>query len=88
MKRPRPRGTPITPARIRGWLEVFRFYRHPPLEPAIQQWLKRFSKADLDVAGRVLDCVEVVSEQKILIGYRQALQQLDGWNKNPARRRG
>ena len=88
MKRPRPRGTSIMPARIAGWIEVFRFYRHPPNEPAIQQWLNRFSKADRDVAARVLDCIQVVSEQEILMGYRHALQQVDGWNIDSARRRG
>ena len=88
MKRPHPRCTPISPARIAKWLGVFRFYRHPPNEPAIQQWLNRFSKADRDVAARVLDCVRVVSEQKTLMGYRHALQQLVGWNIDPALRRG
>ena len=88
MKQPHRRGTPISPARSAEWLNVFRFYRHPPDEPAIQQWLNRFSKADQDVAARVLDCVQVVSDQEILTGYRDALQQLVGWNIDPTLRRG
>ena len=88
MKQPKQRGTRISPARIAEWLEVFRFYRHLPNELAIQQWLNRFSKADRDVAARVLDCVTVVSAREALMGYRHALQQLEGWNVEPALRRG
>ncbi len=88
MKQPRRRRSPITRERIDGWLAVFRFYRHPPTEPSIEQWLGRFTNADRDVAARVLDCVQVVSEQEILIGYRNALQRVEGWNIDPARRSG
>ena len=88
MNRPNRRGKAISPERIARWIEVFRYYRHPPDERAIQQWLDRFSKAHRDIAARVLDCVQVVTEQQILVGYRNALPNLAGWDMDPACRRG
>ena len=88
MKRPHRRGTAISPKRIAEWIEVGRFYRHPLDVVSIQHWLKRFSKADLDIAARVSDCVQVVSEQQIHLGYRDALRRLRDWDVDPVRRRG
>lgn len=88
MKRPYNRGTAISQERIEEWIEVGGFYRHPPRAPAIQEWLRRFATADRDIAARILDCVQVVSEQKIHVGYRNGLRKLKGWNINPARRTG
>jgi hypothetical protein len=88
MKRPHPRGTQISPQRTAAWLEAFRFYRHPRDGAAILRWLNRFSRADRDLAARVLDCVQVVSEQETLRGYRNALQQLEGWSRDSALRNG
>jgi hypothetical protein len=88
MKRPHPRGMRVTPQRTAEWLKVFRFYRHPPNEPEVLRWLSRFSKADRDLAARLLDCVQVVSERETLTGYRNALQQLEGWSTDPDLRNG
>ena len=55
---------------------------------AIRQWLKLFSNADQDIAARLLDCVQVVSEQEIHSGYRRVLGRLRDWDINPVRRRG
>ena len=41
-----------------------------------------------DVAARVLDCVEVISEREIQQGYRAALSSLSAWNIDPAVRTG
>lgn len=88
MKRPHRRGTAISPKRIAEWIEVGRVYRLPPDVAAIRQWLNRFSRGDQDIAARVLDCVQIVSEQEIHLGYRKALEGLRDWDINPARRRG
>ncbi len=83
MKRPLRRGTALSNKRIAGWIEDGRFYRHPPDASAITEWLEQFSKSDQDVAARLLDCVQVVSEQIIHVGYRSALNNLMGWHINP-----
>jgi hypothetical protein len=74
--------------RFNSWLERFRFYRHPPDRPAIEGWLARFAPDDRDLAARILDCVEVIPELRIHVGYRQALSSLPGWHKNKQDRDG
>jgi hypothetical protein len=88
MKLPKPRGTAIDETRLDEWDRTFRFYREPPTNAAIEQWLARFRPADRDAAARVLDCVEVISESKIQEGYKTALQSIAGWHKNAASREG
>ncbi|WP_298242769.1 hypothetical protein [uncultured Bradyrhizobium sp.] len=88
MKLPKPRGTAIDEARLHEWDQQFRFYRHPPNADTVKAWLARFKVADQDVAARILDCVEVVSEARIQEGYKSALASLNGWHKSPASREG
>lgn len=88
MREPGAPGSPISGERKRAWLSRFRFYRQPPDEAAIDVWMARFRSADRDVAARILDCVEVVSEAEIQDGYRAALAGLPGWLPNQAQRTG
>lgn len=88
MKHPAARGTPISPARIKAWLKEFKFYRTAPDEEAIEAWLSLFANDHRDLAARILDCVHVVSDQKILSGYRNALKQLKGWDPDAKKRKG
>jgi hypothetical protein len=37
-------------ARVRGWLDRFRFYRNPPDQSRIEDWLSQFEEKDLAVA--------------------------------------
>jgi hypothetical protein len=82
MKAPAPRGTPLDQARVNEWIRQFRFYRDSPHEAEIITWLNRFRGPDREVASRVLDCVEVISERSIQEGYRQALAAMPGWNRD------
>ncbi|SRR6266436_708685 len=88
MRAPRQRGAPIDKHRIGEWIGRFRFYRAPPDEPAIVAWLARFGDADKDLAARILDCVEVISEATIQKAYKQALESVEGWHRDGAQRDG
>lgn len=88
MRRPSPPGADVSPARLGSWLGRFRFYRHPPDEAAVRSWIASFRVGDRDVAARILDCVEVVSETEIHEGYRVALRGLPGWSPDAATRNG
>jgi hypothetical protein len=78
----------VSEERLTSWLERFRFYREPPDKIAIERWLERFSEAHRDVAARVLDSVEILSEREILNAYRTMLSGLPNWNIDPRQRRG
>ena len=47
-----------------------------------------FQVGDRDLAARILDCVEVMSEATIQQGYRDALNSLPGWHLDQAQREG
>lgn len=88
MKQPAARGTPVSPERIKAWLKEFKFYRTAPDEEAVGSWLSLFSNNHRDLAARILDCVHVVSDEKVLRGYRAGLKQLKGWHSDRRQRRG
>lgn len=88
MRRPEDRNTPIDSERLLGWERRFRFYRAPPGQEEINNWLARFSDEDRDAAARILDCVDVISEATIQQGYKEALKSIEGWHKSAAKRDG
>ena len=88
MRAPKQRGAPIDVARISSWESRFRYYRASPGGAEINRWLARFNGNDQDLAARVLDCVEVISELKIHEGYKETLDSIDGWHKRAADREG
>src|SRR6266851_3071123 len=88
MKPPAARGTPVSPDRIKAWLKEFKFYRTVPDEDTVEEWLRLFANKHRDVAARILDCVQVVSDAKILGGYRNALKHMKGWDSDPTKRKG
>jgi hypothetical protein len=88
MRRPCAPGTDISVGRLGTWLNRFRFYRQPPDEVADKSWIASFRVGDRDVAARILDCVEVVSESEIHKGFRVALGGLPGWSPDPKARVG
>lgn len=80
----------MTPQRIDGWYDRFRYYRRPPSREEIASWLERFASenGDRDLAARLLDAVRIVSEEEIQIGYREALEAIPGWDRNREHREG
>jgi hypothetical protein len=88
MKAPLQRGATIDQRRINKWIDRFRFYRTSPAEIEIRAWLARFGGPDQDLAARILDCVEVISETTIQEGYKQALAKMEGWHPNERDREG
>jgi hypothetical protein len=79
MKAAANRGAPVDAARMTQWVRRFRYYRQPPDEEAIRSWLESFREGSRDVAARILDCVEVISESQIQAGYRSSLRKIPGW---------
>jgi hypothetical protein len=88
MRAPMPPGAAIDSRRLDSWATRFRFYRASPDKTDIQNWLARFKTADHDLAARLLDCVEVISEATIQQGYKQALGKIAGWHPNEGERDG
>src|SRR5690349_21006595 len=88
MKPAKKRNAPIDAARKKEWSDRFRFYRASPGDDEIDKWLKRFPKSDLDIAARLLDSVEVISEPTIQAGYKRALAAIEGWHKKASEREG
>jgi len=88
MKAPLQRGAAIDNPRMEKWLDRFRYYRDPPDRAAVRAWLHRFNSNDRDIAARILDCVEVISEKEIHEGYSRVLKALPGWHTNKQDRDG
>ena len=75
-------------ARKRGWVQRFGAYRHAIDIPSVNTWLHQFEDADLDLAARVLDCVDFVGAQGIAASFRTGLNSLGGWHADPTKRVG
>jgi hypothetical protein len=88
VKVPKARGTPIGAIRMRDWLADFSGYRVNVNEGRIDRWMNQFRDNHRDVAARVLDSVDFITNEQISEAYRQALRSLPGWHMSQARRRG
>lgn len=88
MKRPRAAGSPINAERMQSWLADFAGYRISVSEGRIDRWLQQFDAGHRDIAARVLDVVDFITNEQIAEAYRQALRTLPGWHLNAARRHG
>ena len=88
MKRPNPPGAPINARRYRTWTSRFATYRDVVTNQTIESWIAQFDKVDKDLAARVLDVVEFIGQSKIHACYREALEALRGWNRDPSLREG
>lgn len=88
MKVPKAPGEPIGATRMRDWLDDFSGYRVNVNEGRIDRWINQFQDGHRDVAARVLDAVEFITNQQVAEAYRQALGSLPGWHINQTRRRG
>lgn len=78
----------ISDDKIAEWVEKFRFYRKPPSREDIRNWISRFEPDHVALAEKILDNVELVSEEAIHIGYRSSLQSIEGWSIDEAQRAG
>jgi hypothetical protein len=58
MKTPGQRGAAIDSRRYDRWTKEFSGYRHQVPEGRIRDWIQQFSRADRDIAARILDCVD------------------------------
>lgn len=88
MKHPMHRGSAINMQRMTGWVSVFSEYRHAVTEARIDRWLNQFNQHDRDLAARVLDCVEFITNEQMSAAFRSILNRLEGWDKDEKRRRG
>jgi len=88
MREPRPRDTAIDMKRINSWLTDFVGYRHSVTEGRIDRWLGQFVRNDRDLAARVLDCIDFVSNEQMNAAFRFILASLDGWYADENLRRG
>lgn len=88
MKRPLNRNSEITMQRVEEWLATFSGYRHNINEGRIDRWIRQFQEPDRDIAARLLDCVDFISNEQIDNACRSLLARLPGWNSNPNLRNG
>lgn len=88
MRAPKARNSPIDKARKDAWLDDFAAYRATVNQARIDAFLRQFDAQDLDVAARVLDCVDFFGPEKIANAYRTVLGALPGWNKMATQRTG
>lgn len=88
MKRPKRPGAPVDMTRMRGWLADFGNFRHSVTERRIELWLDQFDLPHIDLAARVLDCVDFIATEKIGASFRSALAGLPGWHVSEQKRVG
>lgn len=88
MRKPKRRGTELSEARFEEWIERFSAFRDAISPGKIERWLARFDEEERDIAARILDCVEVISNQQIRAAFRRILQDLPGWADHEEARRG
>jgi hypothetical protein len=88
MKRPLPPGTPIDMQRVRRWMADFPGYRITVTEQRIDRWIEQFRRADRDLAARVLDSVDFISNEQIAAAFRSILNSLPKWSIEEGRRSG
>ncbi len=88
MKKPRRRGTAISPTRRQNWLDTFQGYRHLISDQDIRNWLNQFEDEHKDIAARILDSVEYITPNATDAAYRSLLTTLPNWHIDPTRRTG
>lgn len=88
MRSPEPPDTPVDSQRLSCWVERFAGYREEVTRPRIRSWLDQFYSGDRDLAARVLDSVEYVSDSAMQTAFKSILGRLPGWDKRAKRRKG
>lgn len=88
MRVPRPRGSEVNMERMRDWVADFGSYRVTVNEDRIGRWINQFTAEDRDLAARLLDAVDFITQTRIVLAFRNTLATLPGWHLNLARRQG
>lgn len=74
--------------KIREWAERFSDYKRPPKSKDIKLWINYFSDKHKSIAYKILDNLILISEEEIQKGYKNVLDNLNGWNSNYRKRKG
>ncbi len=88
MQKPRDRGNQIDNRRFDTWLANFSGYVFQVTRGKIELWLNQFDKPHKDIAARLLDSVVYIGQAQIQTRFRELLRSLEGWNDDPAKRKG
>ncbi len=88
MRRPQNRGSPIDMRRMRDWVSEFAGYRIGINDGRVDRWLSQFEDTDKDIAARILDSIDYVSQQQMAAAFRDVLNGLPGWSQNSSERVG
>ena len=88
MKRPLNRNSPIDANRMADWVATFSNYRYAVNEQRIDRWLGQFQRRDTDIAARILDCVDFITNQQIDNAFRNGLLAVPGWHREQRGRSG
>lgn len=88
MREPQPAGTPIDANRYARWISEFSGYRHTITEQRLERWLAQFDENHLDLAARILDCVEFIPYEGVGSAFRSLLRGLPGWSQKESLRSG
>jgi hypothetical protein len=88
MKKPLRRGTAIDNPRMTRWVSLFSNYRDTVLQLQIDNWLRQFKGRDRDLAARILDSVEFITDRQVRSSFHSLLDSLPRWNRSNTARRG
>lgn len=88
MRQPRPVGSAINSSRRRSWHSHFAHYKYPPTQNDIDDFLGQFGASDQDLAARLLDAVQVVSQPNIEIAFQELMAIVPGWHRAKSKRKG
>ncbi len=88
MREPLPRNSPINSTRIGDWTRLFLEYRIPGTEERIDEWLNQFEVNDRDIAARILDSVDFMTNEQIADAFRSILNNIQGWSRDESSRTG
>lgn len=86
MKKPERRNAPIDLKRYKKWTDEFTGFRHQVPEGRIRDWLGQFESKDLDVAARLVDSIDFVTNEQIRSAFKGILESLPGWHRTQSRR--
>ncbi len=88
MKTPQPIGRAVDAVRMSAWLDDFSGYRVNVSDVRINNWMQQFDEEDRDLAARILDVVDFITEQQITSAFRSILESLPGWDLDQTKRSG
>jgi len=88
MRKPLPPNEPINLRRISKWTNRFANYRHSVSDHSVKMWIDQFKRKDRDLAARLLDCIDFITNDQMAAAFRSILNSLEGWHLDPRQRKG